>query len=324
MDLFKNIKLFSHVFFAAYAPGGGNVIKAIVEELGIEHFSLIVGGPSIKIFEQEYKNNFISVEEFTALAKSSGDYLLVTSLSGNNDHELELIDIANKTNMKSACVLEHWSNYKMRFYKLKDQTSQREIILPNEVWVLDLDALNVYAQAGLPENLVKIIPNFYFQQVQRSIKNYQIEDPKNILYISEYLNVHQPNTVPGSEKLQEHLIVEELCRSFETLKNKFTLTIRLHPHENDDKYDTVVKKYPNVILSNRATPLPYDLAHAKVVLGIHSFALAVSALSNIPTFSIAEDQRILPIRTIKYYKSFQSLFIDDNFLKVINEPSRTI
>lgn len=317
MNINKLCDSFEHLYFAAYAPGGGNVIKSLLKHLKPKNYSIIVEGPSYDIFAKEFKDQIIYLENFKK--KSLNNSVLISSLSGNSDFEIDLVQYANSNSCYTICVLEHWVNYKVRFFKLIDQTKQVNIILPKKVWVLDEYALNIYLQTDLPKDIVQLIPNFYLEESlteYHRLKN--INKNNTLLYISEYLNVNRPNRTSENEFLEEFSVVEDLCQAFSLGHLKLKLVIRLHPYEKPDKYSHILNKYPEIIVSTNKNTLIEDLATAKVVLGIHSNALAIAALAKIPVFSVAKNRNILPINDINYVDSFQNLFKSDIFLKIIN------
>ena len=70
---------------------------------------------------------------------------IILGTSVSNYRHLEIIQMAKKLSVTTACVLEHWKNYLPRFFS---ETSQ-QYILPCQIIVYDINALNI--ALNLPE-----------------------------------------------------------------------------------------------------------------------------------------------------------------------------
>ena len=89
-------------------------------------------GPAKKIWAKTYpKTKFVTSYQ-NAIKKSNG-LISGTGWSSNLEHNARKFALNNKK--YSIAILDHWVNYKKRFFR-KNQT-----ILPDEIWVFDKYAL---------------------------------------------------------------------------------------------------------------------------------------------------------------------------------------
>lgn len=213
--------------------GAANIIFSMLEALNICDFVICLDGPAIQICKKYFdgklnysKNKFFNNINF-----------LLTGTSWSSNLENEIRNIAIRKGIQSVVALDHWTNYKNRFY-FKD-----EYILPNEIWVFDEYAFKI-AQGDFLDITVKLYKNFYMENEIKIIKNFDIKNETNktkIVYILEPIRKKwlDNETVSGEFQALDYFV-----KNMSVLKINFDshLILRLHPSENEKKYSRWLNK----------------------------------------------------------------------------------
>ena len=227
--------------------------------------------PAFKIFTAS-RITVIELENITqALTELHSDILLVGTSWQNKAH-LEFIKIAKMLHIPSIATMDHWVSYRERF--TYPHESWREN-LPDFVTVNDHEAYITAQKFNLP-NIISL--KFYSLLEDIEIfKKSTIKERDATLFISEptkkvALTTYEDENYWG---FSEFDVIEQICKSLDSCDTS-SLTIRLHPSDEEHKYDYLIKKYPNIEITMEnpyKKPLIESLCEYKIIIGIDGFVL---------------------------------------------------
>jgi hypothetical protein len=232
------------------------------------------------------------------------DYF-ICSTSWQSNLEKSFVYEANLKNKKVISILDHWANYKERFF-YKDK-----LCLPSEIWVCDSYALDI-AKSLFKKTKIKLIPNPYIKKIKKKIyslaKKKYTDAPHKILYVCEPIKEHAM-LQHGNENhygYDENTALKYFLDSINSTKIKFdSIQIRPHPSESEKKYKWALDEYKNLNLyiSSR-NELIKDIFSSEIVVGCESMAMVIGIIANKAVFtSIPPWGRkcILPHSSIKNF-----------------------
>jgi len=256
--------------------GGAEVVSSWLKK-NKKTFLLSARGPAKKIFQNLFKN--IKFQPLSNLLNNSNEIITGT---GFTEFEINAIDLANKRNIKTIAILDHWVNYRERFY-IKDT-----LILPNEIWVCDKFAFEEAIKV-FDKNIIKKIRNPYIQRIKSEFfkfKNQSIKEnkAKKILYVGS------PVSINAKKKFNDELYFgysEKDAINFffkkikETKYKKYIICFRPHPSEKLKNYSWVTGKYADnfKIIFSKNDSLIHDIFSSNLIVGCNSMALVISAIA---------------------------------------------
>ncbi len=249
--------------------GAANIIFKMLEVLNIVDFVVCLDGPAIQICNKYFQEKInYSKSQFFANIN-----FLLTGTSWSSNLENEVRKIAHRKGIQSVVALDHWTNYKNRFYY------KNEYILPSEIWVFDEYAFKI-AQGDFLNITVKLYKNFYMENEINIIKNFENKNKTKkfkIVYILEPIRKKwlDNETVSGEFQALDYFI-----KNMSALEINFDshLILRLHPSENKAKYTRWLNKtcFSKKELVNSTTPIEKQLSDADIVLGCESNLLVIA------------------------------------------------
>ena len=170
------------VTLVAHDAGGAEILSswAILQK---KNYSFSLKGPALTIFERKFgkiKNQ--NLDE--ALENSS---LLISGTGWQSNLEIKAIKISKENKIRSIAILDHWVNFKERFF------IEGKLVLPDELWVVDAKAKRI-AKNFFPSTKILQIPNYYLNEIISEVKNKNFFlDAKSILYVCEPISRHKLN-----------------------------------------------------------------------------------------------------------------------------------
>lgn len=228
-------------------------------------------GPAKKIFETNhpYKKNCDSIDEVL----DNVDYL-ICGTGWQTSIEIEAIKKAKKNDIFVIAVLEHWANYMERF-KFNDV-----YYFPDKIWVTDHYAEKISKQV-FPNISTQIIENTYAKTILSKRSNV-ICKQKYLLYICEPMRSNWGGKEPG-----EFQAIRFFFQSLNLInyKKNTEIKFRIHPSEKLNKYDAILKEFYQYNISTDNNELGDSLKNSIAVIGCQSYALHLSTMLQIKTFS---------------------------------------
>lgn len=286
-----NYNLSGKGIFVFSDPAGANTVFAIVDQLlkegKIPNEDFLVFTNPIGVYSHTY-DTMVSRIDFSidfvrvVINKFEPDYLF--SATSLNDFEHQWRKFAQGNKLKSIGFIDHWTNYTERF------SFNGEVVFADEIWVINEIAKKEAINAGIPENLIVVSGNPYYEKVsqfkpeisKRSFFDiYNLNpDKKTILFISDDIRDSFPKDEEGICILgfDEYTVLQEILESFAELDEqihfeKYQFVIKLHPRSKAQKFDKLLKTYHSKNLETfvleKCEPLTINY-YSDYVLGMFS------------------------------------------------------
>ena len=263
-----NFKSYRNILIVCGDIGGAEIISSFVLEKKIK-FKGYFSKKANQIFKKKkIKNEIINLE--TIKKNLSNFDLLITGTGWDSKYDRKLLYIFKNIDIKKISFLDHWANYKTRFYYKGLNSYPSDIITS--------DKYSLYIAKKTFKNLnIKIhkIKNYFISQTK---VNYRMKKIK-LLKLNSFLFIDEQNS--KHYKLKRKSIYNEknvldffVKKLFQKYNNNFELIIRVHPNDKINKYKNHLKGKNIKISKNKE--LVDDLINVKYVVGISSMALYIA------------------------------------------------
>lgn len=219
--------------------------------------------------------------------------------------------VAVNENIKVISFIDHWTSYIERF------TFNNEIIFGDEVWVVNKIAKKEAVLAGIPEKIINILGNPYYEKVKKFkpiidkklfFKSNNLNPTKSIvLYISDYLSTNYAKNIDGLCELgyDEYTVFLDLLDCLNSYDNnfisKFQFLIKIHPKAPMNKFNSILKKYNiknlDIITLRDCDSLTVNY-YSDYIIGMHS---------NMVIESFLLDKRLLRVQTGQLFQDLIKL-----------------
>ncbi|PIS09198.1 hypothetical protein COT75_02975 [Candidatus Beckwithbacteria bacterium CG10_big_fil_rev_8_21_14_0_10_34_10] len=297
------------ILVVSHDAGGANILASLVKKnKGDFKWLLYLAGPAKKIFLEKKISIYAEAlhlknHRIEKILKLFQPDLVLTGSGGGSSLEIDFIKSAKKNNIKTACFLDHWINYRERFGYPGDW----KMNLPDYIFVGDRWAYRIALKNGFPKKIILQIKNPYFEESLEQAKKVEQNNKKQhqnkkmrILYISEPIFQSALKKYRNSHYFgyTEYEVIKDLLKIIKSrsMGILLELKIRLHPAEKINKYSEMLKseRYKRirklVSISNPARNLlVQDCIWADIVIGSSSMALFIAfivgkkVISYIPT-----------------------------------------
>ncbi|TGM25932.1 hypothetical protein [Leptospira levettii] len=264
------------ITIVSHDAGGAEILSNYALQ-NKDDYQFVLEGPAVPIFSKLLGE--IKIKSLEDTIRNTNLYL--TGTSWQSEIEKLAILTAKKSQIKVVSFIDHWVNYKERFF-YKDQ-----LVLPDEIWVGDEDAYQL-AKSIFPLDIVKLKSNPYFESLKSYFKNLKPAIPSsegsNILFICENISDHAKKSF-NDERYWGYTETDAIEYFFKNLEKLYirsgNYTFRPHPSDEIGKYNWILDKYPNfpIQISNQV-PLFEQIAKSDLVVGCESMALIVASLAN--------------------------------------------
>ena len=236
---------------------------------------VVAGGPAISIFGQKC----VDAEKMSLVdAIEKSDWVLCGT--GITNLERKAIKLGREKGKKTVAFIDHWVNYTERF-----QDDDYGLILPDEIWVGDEDALSI-AKKEFPNIPIKLKINPYFEDVRSRFLNFdstKLSTSKiSILYVCEPIGVqalisHSDENYYGYTEVSaiKYFLenIDSLCCDISQI------IIRPHPTECYDKYHWVKALAPEIIKFGGVKTLVEEMIEVDVVVGCETMAMVIGLIA---------------------------------------------
>ena len=314
-------------------PAGANSVLAVVDRLillgHLPKKDFLVFTNSMKTNLDKYKSildvSLSNESDFEDVIKSFNPTYI---FSGTSLNEFEHLwrKVAINENIKVISFIDHWTSYIERF------TFNNEIIFGNEIWVIDDIAKNEAILAGIPEKLLIISGNPYYDKVKEFkpliekdffyISNKLSSTKSKVLYISDYLSTNYNYNSEGVCELgyDEYSVFSDLLDCLNSYENNFTskfqFVIKIHPKAPLNKFELLIKKLNinslDIIVLRDCDSLTVNY-YSDYVIGMHSNMVIESFLLGKKLLRVQTGQ--LSQDLIKLYPLRNNVIIYKNKLK---------
>jgi hypothetical protein len=236
---------------------------------------LVLEGPAVAIFERKLGDiPTLPLEE--AVQRSAW---VLSGTSWQSDLEWRALVRARELGKPSVAFLDHWINYKERFLR------SGRLCMPDEIWVGDEHAARL-ARREFAEQLVRLVENPYFEDVQSSFASLQgasaqRRGPPVLLYVTEPMREHGLLHY-GDERYfgyTEEEAVQYFLQNVKFISSEVArIVIRAHPSEPEQKYAWARERVSAQVDISERKSLIEDIAAADIVVGCESMAMVVALL----------------------------------------------
>ena len=254
---------------AVHDAGGAELILWLLRNIP-QKVRAVIAGPAKRIFT----NSGVPFDEMDQLSAIMECDVVVTGSGWMSQLEVTAIKEARLRKIPCITVLDHWVNYLERFGE--DENSKPQILAVTNSLALQI------AQEKFPNKVVWLLPDFQLKNYQDSIKQTKNE-PTSALILLE------PNSSSISEFPVNNEAIENLINSALSLKRVRGLNsviIRPHPSQRYDETLFIrLKELAEEVEVSEKMLLLEDLEISGVVLGLSSYALYISAMCGIDTYS---------------------------------------
>lgn len=271
------------VLFSAHDPGGANAIIPVLERLRSSGILLcgMVTGSARQIFAR--KNlTFLDASVFSdeMIREKSTEFRPDVFIAGSSIGVTvdKTILLQLKGTVPAVYVLDFWINYWQRFsnrvYDFK--------YLPSKICVMDVSARDAMVKEGFPFDVIAVTGNPYFENFTQGISTAG-QNRREILFISQPVSDMEKLSSNTPIGFTEFTTLELLISVFKQIDQSFVLNIRLHPKEDQHKYDAYLT---NDILISRAFTLEAALSRAGLVIGMFSPVLIQAMMAGKQVISL--------------------------------------
>ena len=187
--------------------------------------------------------------------------------------ELRAIAEAERLGLPTAAFVDHWVNFRLRF------ESDRGLILPRTILVIDEEARRRAIAEGLPADRLQIWPNPHLvylarhwrprgdRAATRRLLGLGDEQTFVILYAPDPIRMRDPG---GRRGFDEIGATRDLLASLGGLGDRVQVLAKLHPLQPAEPIRTVLASSPQVIVAAGQAEVP-ELIHASdAVVGFFS------------------------------------------------------
>jgi hypothetical protein len=252
--------------------GAANVIIAGLKQLPQRTWRACMQGPAARAWEWAFGKMAPCQTTQAALA---GARFLLSGTGWACELEYEARVLARQAGIKSVALLDHWVNYPQRFER------QGKIVMPDEIWVTDDDALRL-ARECFPGQALRLVPNWYLKQQLALLAQSDKADRAEFLYLAEPARSNWGRGTPG-----EFQALDYFAGKLPLLDLPQDVYIRLRPHPSDPpgKYDFWMQDHPELPLElDNSSSMSIALGRAKWVAGCESYGLALALAAGCRVF----------------------------------------
>ena len=190
------------------------------------------------------KINFLKNKKLNVIKdinKTKGIKLAISGTSLGNSVDKKIIRFAKKNNIYCISVIEHWTNFKNRFYY------KNKYLFPDIIFVNDKIAYKSAIKSGIPKNKLSIMGNLYLENLSKNKKRKKlspwatklIKNNKRIfIFISEDI-CKDKRLLRYEYKYDEFQTLDLIKKNLET---DDLLIIKCHPDEKIDKFNKYKSK----------------------------------------------------------------------------------
>ena len=268
--MLRNPELPHAVAVVCHDAGACNLILPWLQQPGL-HVRAVMQGPALALWRARFGHAPLCSSLAAALA---GVQLVLTGTGWASTLEHDARMLAQRLNLRSAAVVDHWVNYAQRF--VFDGVQQ----WPDEFWLTDEMAVDLACQ-HFPQHRLRCYANRYLQEQAQAIAPLR-PGQGDVLLVMEPMRSDWGRGVAGEWQALEFFMQH---RAAVGIGQHTRLRLRPHPSDPEGKYDGWVASHPGVVL-DRQPSLALAMNDARWVVGCESYALVVALAAGREVWSI--------------------------------------
>lgn len=275
-----------NILLCSHDAGGANLLLAWALAHPENTYDALLSGPALQIFKAS-PLNFNLLESIKYLPKSINEFICSTGWQTN--WEKKLIEYCIDNNKSITVYLDHWVNYRSRFI------CEGKTLIPNKIWVVDDEALNIVAKEIPEVTCVEVVGNYYEDNIINNIVGSQSLDLPSILLCLEPIR---------QQEVRPEILWGNLLRYLNANFSNCHFVIRPHPSGEPDGTEYLssgLANFSKVKISHNT--LEEDLNCCETVIGYQSsiFSLAHKLKKNVISYFPANKiPPLLPHQYINY------------------------
>lgn len=291
-QLFPELK--GKVLFVFSDPGGAKPVLALAEE----HKNSLVISDRTHAFYSDFDVEVKIVEsDYEKIIIDFSPDLIFTATSYRSDIEREFHLLAKKLNIPCYAFVDHWTAMAKRF-----QNKDGDLLIPQQVWVIDERAKELAMEQGIPESVLVIKGNPYYEWLKNwkpvvnksdFLKSAGVNNNRHLLVFAPdpLSNVDGLKLYGFDEITATHELVELFVRHQQELTD-WQLLIKPHPNQNMDKLKAAITKDSSVMILPENIDTNTTLYYADVVMGFFSNILIEATILQKPVLRYLPNEKI--------------------------------
>ena len=248
--------------------GATNQLIALIRAEGIRIKSAYLEGPGLRLWQNAFPNipTGACMED---VVKSANLLLTGTSWASLLEHNARRL--AKQLNIFSISMLDHWSDYSIRF-----RVGSRNC-LPDEFWVVDEYAMHL-ARESFPGKPIKLKRDWYATHQLSEITHISKANTNQLLYLFEPALSSWGKDAPGELQAFKYFM-DRL--PFLDLPRHLRIVLRPHPSDFPGKYEGLINAYSDYKkdISLNVGKLSDAISSSSWVAGCQTYALVVALQS---------------------------------------------
>ncbi len=276
------------ILFAVNDAGPAKYLSYIAQSLGNEKYKCLTSGISAKVFTNMDINCLDSIDNID----TQDIDVIITGTCLNDGIDKKAVSIGKKEGIKTISIIEHWSLYKKRF-ELNGQCMYPDMILVN-----DNQAKEEAESDGIPGNKLHVVGNPVLENIKKYdySNNDELEWRDNfglgkrrkiITFVSENFKDDFQENSPEFQGFDEFDVLNDLL---EVLTDASILIIKLHPAEDRNKYDFLIKN-PNIFVVGE-TDINKLIEFSDILIGMGSMLLIEASIIKNTVYSYRPNEKI--------------------------------
>lgn len=262
------------IFFTAQDPGGFNAISPVIKKLKKEkNFQLkIILANQAKDFAKKAGINYLNGNKLTdkdlmrLVEKETPDLIFGATSAGSGAIEKRLIEVGRAQKIKTASLIDFWSNYKMRFG-----------VRPDYILVIDEVMRKEMAKQGFRPSKLIVVGSPFFDTFSKLTKLRQSE--KIVSFFSEPFSENFKKGKAGFMGFNEVRVFSDLVDALERLQTKLPIVIKFHPKEKRiNKFNEIIRQAKLDISIEKKLSAEDLIKKSKLVIGMNTIVLFQAAL----------------------------------------------
>lgn len=256
-------------------PGGAKPILSFIFNKKVKNY-MVVSDRKYNFFSDFNINveTYDLNKENEIINEYNPDYIF-TGTSYTSKIELKFISLAKKLNISTYSFIDHYTEYKKRFY------FNANYIFPNVIFVTDKKAKNIAYKARLDGHSKIFISGNFFHEY---LKKWKSKVSKKIFLSDLKININQKillfapdplSNINGKKTLffDESDVWIDLSKAFNMIdfESEILLIIKTHPNQNINYLKKIVAEFPVKNYLFISTVDTNELIyHSDVIIGIYS------------------------------------------------------
>ncbi len=270
------------ILFAAQDPGSANALFPVIKKLSTKvSINVLAAKYAVPMFARDKISftdcTFYSDAELERMFVAWKPEIVVLGASAGLSIEKRLTLIARARGIRTVSVIDYWSGYADRF---GEKINKGFRYFPDYVCVIDRVMKKEFLALGVPAGAIVITGNPHLEDSVKKIRA-KTKRVKNLLYISTPFSSLHPNPYP----FNEFQVLQDVLE-YPQRKDYGSVIVKLHPKEEEGKYDELIARYPGVsIRVVKDADLYRLLGEAALIIGTNSIVLLEASLAGKPVVS---------------------------------------